>query len=387
MFRVGDLQSISQRWLSIAVMLLIGSAISEGQQWTWTVEAVDPSGAFSALAVDTDGNVHAGYLSPDGGGTKYGFRDRNTGRWDTMLIDKNNGYVSLALDSEQRPHLCYLPYQTLKYASWDGRSWKTQEIAPNSGERDYSCSVAVDPHGVPHVTWYQLVTVDAPYYVHIRHAMLTSDGWKERTLDFGWETGKWNCMRIDDKGHLYVSYSAFKDSAMRYAYSDSQDHWKVTTIEDGKTGNRDATTPGQGNCMVLDKNGRPNFSYRDDTTLRYAWPDGDRWRIDVVDPSANPFENKSWISQRTSLALDAYGWPHIAYETDGLLKHAWWDGKRWHVQSMGIRGPRQRYASLAISKDNVIYMGYSDPLDGSFKVLVGKPTRSIAGPAANTASK
>src|SRR5262249_39174795 len=111
--------------------------------------------------------------------------------------------------------------------------------------------------------------------------------------------------------------------------------------------------------------------------LRYAWPDGDHWRIDVVDPYANPFQNMSWVSQRTSLALDADGKPHIAYETDGSLKHAWWDGNKWHVQPMGIRGSSHRYASLAISKDNVIYMGYSDPDDGSLKVLVGKPTHPV----------
>lgn len=385
MFRVGFSHSF-RRWLPLAGFLLGLSSVSWGQQWTWTAEQVDSSGTFSALAIDTDGNVHAGYMSPEGGGTRYAFRDHNTGRWDSMLVDKNNGFVSLSLDAQQRPHLCYLPYQTLKYASWDGRNWTTQEIAPNSGERDYSCSVAVEANGRVHVIWYQLVLVPDPYYVHIRHAVLTSQGWQEQTLDFGWETGKWNCMRIDEKGRLYVSYSAFKDGAMRYAYTDPQDRWKIVTIEDGKTGRHDATTPGQGNSMVLDKNGNPNFSYRDDVTLRYAWPEGDHWRIDVVDPNANPFENKSWISQRTSLALDANGWPHIAYESDGLLKHAWWDGKRWHVQSMGIRGPRQRYASLAISKDNIIYMGYSDPQSGSFKVLVGRPTQPVT-PNTNTAKK
>jgi len=131
-----------------------------------------------------------------------------------------------------------------------------------------------------------------------------------------------------------------------------------------------------GNSMVLDKNGNPNFSYRDETTLRYAWPEGDHWRVDVVDPNANPFGNLSWINQRTALALDANGNPHIAYETDGALKHAYWDGTKWHVQPMGIGGAKHRYPSIVISRDNVIYIGYSNPDDGSLRVLIGTPNTS-----------
>lgn len=364
------------RFLVFGVLLFLCCTAS-AQEWNWSSELVDVSGTFSALAVDPYGNVHIGYLSPDGGGTKYGFRSADTGRWFTMFVDKNNGPVNLALDSHQQPHLCYLSFQTLKYAFWDrNKGWQVQEIGPNSGERDYLCGIAVGPDGAPHVTWYQLTYFADAYYVHIRHAVLKDGAWRARTLDYGYETGKWNSVQVDAKGDVHVSYSAYKDGALRYARSNPDgSSWKVLTIEDDKSGHNVGATPGMGNSMVLNKNGNANFSYRDESTLRYAWPEGDHWRIDIVDTSANPFANQSWINQRTSLALDANGYPHIAYETDGVLKHAWWDGSRWHIQAMGIAGGDHRYASIAISKDNTIYIAYSAPEDRSLRVLVGKPAQ------------
>lgn len=367
-------------FFALVIGLLLGlCCAAHGQEWTWTTETVDASGAFSALAIDTSGNVHVGYLSPEGGGTKYGFRAAATGRWFTMIVDKGNGVVNLALDHQERPHLCYVPFATLKYARWDGSGWQIQEIAPGSGSREFSCSIAIDLDNAPHVTWYQLTDMANGYFVHIRHAVLKNEKWLARTLDTSWETGKWNNVRIDSRGAVYVSYSAFKDRALRCAVNSAEDKWSVTTIEDGKAGRRNQeTTPGMGNSMALDKNGRPNFSYRDESSLRYAWPDGDHWRIDVVDPNANPFGNLSWVNQRTSLALDSDGRPHIAYETDGVLKHAWWDGTKWRIQPMGISGPQHRYPSLAISRDNVMYLAYSAPEDGSLRVLVGRPAQPKA---------
>jgi hypothetical protein len=304
-----------------------------------------------------------------------------------MAVDKGNGLVNIALDNQEKPHLCYVPYETLKYARWDGNAWQTQEIAPRSGSREFSCSIAVGPDNAPHIIWYQVTDAANQLYAHMRHAVLKDGEWLSRTMDYSFSTGKWSCIHVDSQGRIHISYSAFKDGALRYASTDLQGTWTVATIEDGRTGRREPTTPGLGNSMVLDKDGKPNFSYRDEHSLRYAWPDGDRWRIDVVDPNANPFGNLSWINYRTSLALDANGRPHIAYEVDGALKHAWWDGTRWRIQPMGINGRDHRYPSLLITSDNVIYMGYADPEDGSLRVLVGRPKQPQPAVAATPSEK
>jgi hypothetical protein len=370
--------------LIIVAMLMQLSNLAYSQIWSWTTELVDrDGGSFSSVAIDKDGNIHVGYLSPDGGGTKYAFRSAETGRWFTMLVDKNNGFVSLALDSQQRAQLCYTPYGVLKYARWDGGKWQIQEIAPRSGSREYSCGIAMGPDDTPHVSWYQYSDPANQLYLHIRHAALKDETWKARTLDFGQETGKWNTVRVDPKGTVYVAYSAFRDGAMRLATGAPNGTWTVTTVQDGRTGQKNATTPGMGNSMVLDSSNKPHLAFRDENTLRYAWPEGDHWRIDVVDANANPLGNMDWVMQRTSLALDANGRPHIAYETDGSLKHAWWDGARWRIQPMGIAGQQHRSPSLAISRENVIFMSYCDPADGSLRLLIGRPVQTQSTAAQN----
>lgn len=360
--------------LLIIGMLIYLSNLAYSQTWSWTAETVDPDGGtFSSLAIDTEGNVHLGYLSPEGGGTKYAFRSAASRRWFSMVVDGNNGFVSLALDSQQRPHLCYMPHSTLKYARWDGSKWQIQEIAPHSGARDFSCSISIDRNDAPHVTWYQYRDSENQQALHIRHAVLQDGSWLARTLDYGRETGKWNSVRVDAQGRVYVAYSAFREGAFRFASTDPKGVWTVNTIEDGRKGRGEGTTPGMGNSLVIDKNGKPNFCYRDETTLRYARPEGNGWKIEVVDANANPSGVIGWAKLITSLALDANGMPHIAYEADGSLKHAWWDGTKWQIQPMGIHGFGLLYPSLAISRDNVIFIGYSDPDDGSLKVLMGRP--------------
>lgn len=371
--------------LLIVYMLLYSSTAAASQKFTWTVETVDTEGGtFNSMAVDPEGNVHMGYLSPSGGGAKYAFRSAASGSWFSMVVDGNNGFVSLALDSHQRPSLCYMPFQTLKYARWDGSKWEIGEIAPRSGARDFSCSICIDRDDAPHVTWYQYRDSEDRQALHIRHAALQNGNWLARTLDYGRETGKWNTVRVDSQGHVYVAYSAFREGAFRFASSDSKGNWTVHTVEDGRKGRGEGTTPGMGNSMVIDQNGKPNFAYRDETTLRYAWPDGEGWRIDVVDPDANPSGIIGWAILMTSVAMDSKGRPHIVYQADGSLKHAWWDGTKWQVQAMGIHGSGLQlllYASLAISRDDVIYISYSDPQDGSLKVLVGRPHLEETSPA------
>ena len=72
---------------------------------------MDPSaGLFSSMKFDIHGNAHVGYVDPSGNELRYSFWDRILNKWFTTNVDRSGGFCSLALDSQQRPHISYLNY-------------------------------------------------------------------------------------------------------------------------------------------------------------------------------------------------------------------------------------------------------------------------------------
>jgi len=136
--------------------------------------------------------------------------------------------------------------------------------------------------------------------------------------------------------------------------------------------------------LVLDTSGYPCIAYSDSSAgICYAYWDGSRWYIELVDTSqyfaggvslehdasGNPhisygvtnafylpvhimyayWNASSWSyseveilevagTTRTSLALDSSGYPHISFRIprylDETLKYAHWDGLKWNVDSI-----------------------------------------------------
>jgi hypothetical protein len=125
-----------------------------------------------------------------------------------------------------------------------------------------------------------------------------------------------------------------------------------------------------GNSLAIDKNGKPMISYEDGENIKFAHPEGEGWKVEVVDAFRSL---GSWVGYRTSLAVDKDNHPHIAYDAGGLLKHAYWDGHRWHLEILARAGlVSYRFCSMTIDKNDTIYISYSDPEDGSLKVAVGE---------------
>lgn len=120
------------------------------------------------------------------------------------------------------------------------------------------------------------------------------------------------------------------------------------------------------------------ISYFEDSALKYARETDHGWTIETMTTTNRSL---SWSGYRTSQALDSAGLPHIAYEDSGTLRHAYWDGKAWHLELIARSGPEPyRYESLAIRPDDAIFISYRDPEDGSQKASIGKP-QSTAGQA------
>lgn len=363
--------------LLVLAAALLASARVDAQTWEWKTETVDSEGRFTSLAVDDQGNLHISYAS--GQRVKYGFRPAGSSRWFTMEVDKGDHATRLTLDREGNPHLCYSSYGTLKYAHWDGQNWLIQPIAEGSGTISFSCSVGLAADGTPHVTWYQVGRPDGSNYLHVRYAILRDGAWRSRTLDFDGQTGKWNSMVLDAQGLPHVSYDSFIKGELKYAYWGGT-HWNIRVV-DSRNLSRQEYNIGMGNSVILGADGKARISYYTENALKYARQEEARWVIEKVD-SMSPLG--SWVGFWSGLVLDQGGYAHISYEDGGALKHAYWDGQKWQIQLLvGAGNESYRYGSMAIDREDTLYISYRDALDGSVKVAVARrasrPRASIAG--------
>jgi hypothetical protein len=370
MFAMGRQNNKAKRGRSLWAWLLWAALFvptsTRGQTWVWTLEDVDISGVGTALAVDADGNVHISYGGDSG--LKYGFRPANESRWFTMPLGRSIELSSITVDRQGNPHICatyhYLPF---RYAHYDGRKWSIQEINIGQAGQQATCSIAVGPDGTPHVAWYRVVMED--FYAHLRYAFLKDGEWMLRTLDFDSQTGKWNSMVVDSQGNPYISYDAYVKGILKCAHWDGK-HWKVWEV-DSRALRRSNYNVGMGSSLALDSDENVRISYYTDSDLRYARQQDKTWKtetVDTISPSISPHEFRS------SLVLDRSGFPHISYEDIGTVKHAYWDGNKWHIQIIASSGPVPfRYSSMGIDKKkDTLYVSFRDSVDGSLKVAVGQ---------------
>jgi hypothetical protein len=106
---------------------------------------------------------------------------------------------------------------------------------------------------------------------------------------------------------------------------------------------------GYGSSIALDSNDYPYISYGDKTNdyfIKCAMWDGSSWQIDTVDTGKD----------KTSIALDTSGNPHISYHysdySNNGLGYAYYDGANWHGNFAGYHASG-RHSSIALdSSDN-----------------------------------
>ena len=148
--RTEGLRSSKRKILLVSLFLIFTPGSGFGQTWKWTIETVDTYGVQNSIAIDNDQNLHISYFS---GALKYAFRSANSSKWFTMQLAPGGGYAEVAtrvaLDHSGNPHICYTP-GVLKYASFENHGWNIQQIDPQSGLIEYTCSLAITADGLTH---------------------------------------------------------------------------------------------------------------------------------------------------------------------------------------------------------------------------------------------
>lgn len=166
------------------------------------------------------------------------------------------------------------------------------------------------------------------------------------------DVGSYSSMALDSNGRLHVSFNnATSDGLFHGVYSDTS--WHVQTVAAGGEILR--------NSIAADPNSdTPHISYEKDGDLMHAYLSGTEWITSTV--VSRTYMYRHW---QNAIAVDSSGYPHIAYSKDrkigsfwfGDVEYAQWDGADWEFPTVHTLGEEVRSPiCLALDSQDTPYI-------------------------------
>ena len=259
--------------------------------------------------------------------------------WSREVIMKGSGLplttgIRAAYRRQRGHRVCHLLADRLCPVGPGTTSWATQVVDTIEGDVCNEISLALDTQGRPHAAYCQYAgTQRGLYYA-------TSDGtsWTTTLVDPAVGSafnGQYNSLALDASGYPHISYYQ-QSVGLRYAAYDGL-NWNKETVDATCTAGSPAQCAGyRGTSLALDASGKPRISYYEwvDKDLEYAAWNGSAWVYQTVDSFGD-------VGAYSSLKLDAYGNPHVGYLSmaDAFsacdVRYAAWNGTGWDRQVIG----------------------------------------------------
>jgi hypothetical protein len=125
----------------------------------WTTENITSDiNRFSDYTMDIDSNDNICIVLRDG--KTLNFIRKIGHSWNINELDTldENSYIevlSMAIDSNNNPHICYRESTSykLKYITFSNNKW-TEETIVDMGWKAYDCSITVDDDNTPHISFF-----------------------------------------------------------------------------------------------------------------------------------------------------------------------------------------------------------------------------------------
>ncbi len=273
-----------------------------------------------SFALDSQNIAHIAHRDLTNDTLTYTSWNSSSSSWLSETVDQYSrvGWViSLALDSQQRPHVAYydrvaLAPQNLKYATFDGTSW-TIETLDSQGSEGENVSLCLDSQDRPHVAYYYRNSDHTDG--HLKYAVRHGTTWDFEVVDDAGSVGLYASLALDQQENPHIAYFDWSNDSLKYAVQNGG-IWNVQVV-DGQSAGKFAS-------LALDSHNQPRIAYFDisaliSRTLKYAeWSaTGMAWNIQTITPAGTE-------GQWASLSLDSQDRPHIAYydRTHDNLKYA-----------------------------------------------------------------
>ncbi len=276
------------------------------------------------------------------------------------------GFTALAVEPGGNLHVAYYDFthRTLLYSfrAKSDKQWSTTKV-DGKGAGTY-VSLAVDTAGQPHLAYNSM------YEDGLHYATWDGHKWKRQIIDPE-HVNYYTSIQLDKENHPRISYYLYHapDRSyllhLKFASFDGKG-WTIETVD-----KRPET--GKFNSVALDASGYPHIAYSHVALgdLLYAAWDGSRWNFADVDARR---AHGDYVGIGNSITLDRSGSPHIAYldSTKNLVKYAWIEDGRWKseiVDTLVGRGEVD-HVSLQLDRQNQPHLAYYDGGSGVLKYAV-----------------
>ncbi len=214
---------------------------------SWVTSYVDNSefeGARISLALDSSGNPNIAYKAYGTSALKYA--SWNGYSWDIEILDSSGWYPSLAIDSNDNPHIVYGKANGLEYSVWNGSEWEHETIGGNPSA---GISLILDSSNNVHISYGS--SQDGLHYV-----FESGSSWENTIIDSGTNTCFYSSIDLTSQDWPHIVYGPY----LNYAYWNGTE-WILETIETG-------SATGVYNSLALDQLDRPHISFANDGSIK-----------------------------------------------------------------------------------------------------------------------
>lgn len=262
--------------------------------------------------------------------------------------------LSLALDAHGAPHLAYMGDGRLVHAFKETADWWTEVVdsLPKGRTASSGGQLWTDIINGPGIA----AGVDRIHIAYLGNshglqcATRTGGLWTYSTIDeraSSWMTSL--SLRIDDDGHLCLSYGAYPSHKGRLALKygrGAAGTWHTELVDSTQKAS------GTHSALVVD-NATPHIAISNSVafqyTVQYATKSRDTWHIETVSHDGG---------EVVAIALDSTGVPHLAWAAAGVVCHAWRVGHdEWRVEEIPEPAePTWSLIGIAIDAEDTIHI-------------------------------
>jgi hypothetical protein len=277
--------------------------------------------------------------------------------WTITTIDNGpflGGWVSLALDSQDRPHVAYYFGSTIVFETGTLRrawrpvgSWVLETIDNGASVGQY-CSLILDDQDRPIVSYYDNFEFNRDLKLAWWDPM---GGWAHTAIDTAGATGQHTSLALRDDGLLSVAYFDVDEANLRAGRADVDSArqvapppgaWAFETLD--VTG-----TVGQFTSLVFNQSGGEVLTYYDaslgDLVAQRFVPEADYWFRSRIDIPGD-------VGRFTDSAFDTWGFAHVTYYDagNGQLKYAAGkNGRSWYSETIPAAFDAGRPSAVALT--------------------------------------